>query len=765
MALATGALPLQDPQPDLKSKDPVARLAAVKAIVEGGGEDAEKTLLRALKDDDWEVALVATRGLGRHGSDKSLDPLVEMACEGPVRLLRAAAAESLALLDPAEAVEELGKELKRDGARAACQALVRVAPRLGEAVEPPKALAKLCDDDDLRLRAAAGAARVALMRAGRGELLQELLASEHLALRASALEVCAQQPHAEQVPPLLELLGRSELDDVLLRRALPAFVAGVDLDASTRAEQMKEALASLCTSEAARVARRGPLLAEATLVRSWAGELDLVELTAGARDHDEPGVRAGAARLLGLLQDGRAAEAARIVAEQDASERVRRAALEARLRLRPVTEEETRGWLVERLEREGSRELREEIVVALGHPELAEDAAVAEALIAALADREWRVAACAAVSLGITRSPAAVEPLAKLSREAEDWRLRGAAVVGLAKSFQKPAVEAVIAALEDTEPLVAKSAHTYLLSIARGAELAAEVALWTEWWEREGPKLRLLDPLAQQERNRKYDYEAPPEVIYRGLDVVVLESRGDRIQVLLERLGIDHRLTMSSRVAQDGLDAAGVFVANCTGELEPGDVERIEWFVAVGGYLCGSCWALTETIERIAPGVLSKVVTRDEVLDDVEASPCSADSPYLRGVFGEEVVPLYHLEGSHLVRVLQPERVEMLVDSAECAEKWGGGNLACWFRSGHGTILDSANHFHSQGFESAQGLKKAEERQAFAVDHLGASLQRIRETRKAKFWGSNHKAAEEILDYSVFRLVTNFVRLRRLEGR
>jgi hypothetical protein len=47
---------------------------------------------------------------------------------------------------------------------------------------------------------------------------------------------------------------------------------------------------------------------------------------------------------------------------------------------------------------------------------------------------------------------------------------------------------------------------------------------------------------------------------------------------------------------------------------------------------------------------------------------------------------------------------------------------------------------------------------------MGTSFERIRATAKEKFWDSNMKASKEVRDLSVFKLVTNFVRLRRLEG-
>jgi HEAT repeat protein len=749
---------------DLKSKDANVRLAAARQVAESGGEDAEKALTRLLKDDDWEVMIVACEGLGRHGGEKSVDTLVKLAYDGPIRYVRASAADAVAQLDPNEAAKSLGKKLKKDTALAACQALVRIAPSL-QGFEAPKGLKKLLGDKNLRVRAAASGAMVALSREDRAEVIESLLGSEHLAVRASALEVAAEQPRTEQVQPILSLLEEATLSDVVQRRALPALAAGIDCIEKNPGETFESSLAALCSSKEASVARRGPLLARLALEYDWGQRLDLVASTKTAREHDDPGVRASAAFLLRFLGADQGLETAHGIYAADSSVRVRRAAFESILELQPITTDETRTWIIEQLGKEGSAELREVMVVALGSRELTEQGDAVQALIDSLQDSNWAVACCAAVSLGLTRSEFAVEPLEALVREAPGWRLRGAAVVGLSKCLQKDGIDSIIAALADDEPLVARTAHSYLLSIARGEVIPPEIEAWATWWSEKQDKLRLLDPRDQQERNKKYGYEATPEQVYRGLDVVVLESRGDRIQEIFERLGIVHRMTISNRIKQDGLDPSGVFVSNCTGEMEVEDLERLDWFVKVGGYLCGSCWAVTETIAKIEPGVVAKVATRDQVMDNVLSTSCAPDSPYTKGVFGKHVVPIYRLEGAHLIRVLQPERVEMLVDSVECAEKWGGGNLACWFTSGHGTILDSANHFNLQGFEYATYLKKPEQRMAYAVDHMGTSFERIRETEKERFWSSNNKAGEQIFDDSVFRLVTNFVRLRRLEGR
>jgi hypothetical protein len=164
----------------------------------------------------------------------------------------------------------------------------------------------------------------------------------------------------------------------------------------------------------------------------------------------------------------------------------------------------------------------------------------------------------------------------------------------------------------------------------------------------------------------------------------------------------------------------------------------------------------------VYPGVVRKYETKSEVMDDVPGSCVAPDSPYLQGVFTAHTTPIFKLEGAHLIEVLEPERCEVLVDSPICAERWGSGELAVWFHAGHGLILDSVNHFDLQGFEAATGLKTADDRIAYAFDHLGLDYARWRETREEKWWGSNVGAAKVVPDLFAFRFLTNFVRRKRI---
>ena len=72
LLLVIAALP-DDLARELRSKDPLVRLDAARALEEGAeaDEDAAKLLIRALGDDDWEVVEIAARTLGSRGGERN----------------------------------------------------------------------------------------------------------------------------------------------------------------------------------------------------------------------------------------------------------------------------------------------------------------------------------------------------------------------------------------------------------------------------------------------------------------------------------------------------------------------------------------------------------------------------------------------------------------------------------------------------------------------------------------------------------------------
>ena len=767
-----------DPAKALKSKVFDERLAAVEAIAQAGGEEAEALLLRALKDDDWEIVERAATALGEHGTPKkSLKTLVSLAHEGPVRRVRTAAAEALARIDAEAAFEELLKKSAGKTGVGACGAVAIVARAVEGEHKRSAALWKALKSKESVLREAAARALPVATNVERADLLTGLLAHEDLGVRAAALEGIALRPEAGDLDFLLAKLDEPRLDDVLERRARAAVVA---LVAATEAGERGALLDRLTDGAGAGRARSAMRVLAELFTKDLA--LDVLERMDPLLAHESEGVRAMGARALATVgvdsrrgrdggsgdeggADGADAPGPEESLERlyalgdDASARVRLAAVLGVRRAGDPGDDECFAWLAARA-KDGDARVREEAVTSLGAKGL--EAAPAQ-LVPRLADDEWGVAVCAAVSLGKTMLPGVVKPLADLYGSASDWRVRGGAVVGLGRCNQKEAVPTLIEALADSEPVVARTAYEYLLTIAR-RRLERDVGTWQAWWAENGSKVKMVDPDELAERRKKYGYVKSTSELYEGLDVIVLESRGDHLQNVLGELEIDHRLTQPAQVMQSEVHPEGVFVSNCTGEIEGRDVERLQWFVRCGGYLFGSCWALEYTIARVYPGVVQRLPTTNEVLDNVRAVVCSPGNPYLEGVFDGDVVPIYALQGAYLIDVVQPERVEVLIDSPECAARWGGGNMSAWFTVGHGTILDSVNHFDVQGLELATHLKKPEERQAYAVDHMGLTYAELREIAGEKFWKSTQNAARAVRDLSVFRLVSNFVRAKRVSG-
>ena len=103
-----------DPAKDIKDKDFKVRMAAVEELETSGGKDAEALLLEALKDKDWQVVERAALALGKQGKGASIDDLVDLAAEGPIRRIRITAARSAGKIDETKAIEALGRKLNGD---------------------------------------------------------------------------------------------------------------------------------------------------------------------------------------------------------------------------------------------------------------------------------------------------------------------------------------------------------------------------------------------------------------------------------------------------------------------------------------------------------------------------------------------------------------------------------------------------------------------------------------------------------------------------
>ncbi len=759
LACAAGTVRGQAPgtlDADLRAKSIDTRLAAIDAAATSGRADLDRILLPLLNDKDWEIQERTAIALGKAKCKPALKALVELAVDGDVSRIRRAAAAAAGEIDGVEATATLFKK-----AKGKTQVLAQEAIAIANRRQPPFAeadkLKKLMREADRAVRESAAAAWLECA-ADRPDAVRTLLSEPFLVVRCRALDAIAEAPRPEDLKPLADALRGGAQHEVVERRLLRALAAVILADTGDRAMLAETTLdgAGSDTIPATRCARLVPLLArgDKPALEKKAAVLALKK-PLSARDAAPRAAAAKALREVGG-EDALAAALAQMSRESD-----RRAVLqlvESVVALRPLTTPEAVSWLTDIAGKDVDEAVQERAIVLLGRSGIKGAAAT---LVGQLEHSRWTTGSCAAVSLGKTDDDAALAPLLKLLQH-KDWQRRGAAVVGLMHWNRAEVVEPLIGMLADQNTVVAGAANAALQTISLKFDGTLDAKAWRAWWAQNKDKHQFVDRAQSIDKIKKYGYAVPDTEIYQGLDVIAFASRGDHIEQLLERLKIAHRATEAGKIPQCGIHPEAIFVSNCTGEIQPEDVEPLAWFVRTGGSLFGSCWALTETIARIHPGVVQKAQTRDQVLDDVRALPCRAESPLLNGVFAAGVVPIYHLEGAHLIDVLDHDRCEVLIDSPDAAERWGNGNLAAWFFSGHGVVFDSANHFDLQGFDSAPGLKTDKERQAWAVDHMGLSLDKWRTTRTEGYWKQGRTAGKSVPDLSAFRLVTNFVRSKRM---
>ncbi len=752
-----------DPARGLKSKVVAERLAAIEALRISPDTQNEKLLLGALADKDWEVSEKAALALADRGGDSSVAQLVRLCIDGPVLRMRRAGARTLAKIAPFKGTAELAKLTAGKSAARALEALAIVA-RASADGSAGGVIQRGLKSKDRSVRAAAAQCIAAMPQGLADDVLAELLKGGDAELIALALDAITASGDAHFITGLLKALHEAQVPDVLERRLIAASVASMGslekLGRPVQPAKQLEAFAQLgplATPEAeSRAIRLYAALARGLAVESpMAGVLSPLLVAGLSNKH--PNVRKAA--IVGVLRNatpgGREAVLGLAAKDSDASVRV--IALCELVRALGAKDSALFAVLTESVANDPDAGVREEAAVSLGVPELP---GAAIALGRALDDGNWAVVTCAAVSLGKTRDSAALAPLQALLSNA-DWRQRASATVGLCWLMNKDAVPALMRALGDADPCVRRTAFVFLEQQFK-AHLPEERAAWEAWWKANEKRAQLVDPAAAKQRRERYGYAAQAAGVFEDLDVVVLDSRGDHIQRVLDQLKIAHRTTQASKLAEAALHPGAIYVSNCTGEIEPKDALRIAWYVRAGGVLFGSCWSLTETIDRVHPGILRHFETPSEVLDDVVARAVDPTNPYLKDVFKPDCEPMYHLEGSHLIEVLEPERCEVLIDSPQALARWGGGNLAAAFRSGHGLILDSANHFELQGLEVAPGVKTSEERIAFAFDHLGMDFETWRRTQNEKWWDNALKASQNVFDFSALQFVTNFVRAKRL---
>jgi hypothetical protein len=183
-------------------------------------------------------------------------------------------------------------------------------------------------------------------------------------------------------------------------------------------------------------------------------------------------------------------------------------------------------------------------------------------------------------------------------------------------------------------------------------------------------------------------------------DIVVVRGIYDHVELVLDALEMPYTPVEPEQVGALPLRAEQLLVVNCPGDrIGPQGIRRIATFVEGGGSLFSTDWALRHVLEPAFPGLVAfneHPTADDVVLIEVRAH----DNPFLRGVIDPGEDPLWWLEGSsYPIRVLDAERVQVLIASTELEDRYGESPVAVLFHVGQGEVFHMVSHYYLQRTE------------------------------------------------------------------
>lgn len=184
----------------------------------------------------------------------------------------------------------------------------------------------------------------------------------------------------------------------------------------------------------------------------------------------------------------------------------------------------------------------------------------------------------------------------------------------------------------------------------------------------------------------------------RSSDIVVVRGTYDHVEWVLSALALPFVEVEPHQLKEIRLRPEQLLVVNCPGRIGP--VGAVRGFVEAGGSLFSTDWALRHVLEPAFPGVVAynDRPTADTV---VRVEMGEHDNPFLKGVIEPGDDPVWWLEGSsYPIRVLDADRVKVLISSGELQAGWGEGAVAVTFPFGQGEVFHMISHYYLQRTET-----------------------------------------------------------------
>jgi HEAT repeat protein len=722
------------------------RLKTLDALGDLGGLRVAEVVAKRLDDEDWEVQIRALEILGKLKSEATLEAVARSAVEGDIILVRQAAVRALEQMSLEGTYARILKAVARIRADTPKVRALQAARTLAG----PKDLEKLIPflgSRETAIRAAACHAIGATMNPEALKPLLQMLRDKEIAVRVAAAQALPNVDSLEAIEGIVGL-AVTETDPYVLERAARG-LRGMD------PKKTVPFIAARAQAEknGSRRARHVELLAAIEIPAA------VPALTKFLEDPD-PFVRAWAARGLGRAGVPDAANVLDPLVVGDPDETVRRMALDGIVRT--VEDKASRLGVLMRAAKKGNTELQVRALVMI--KEEGETGVLPE--LYPFVDAEgWIIPTAAMITIGHLGHKEEIGVLAKRVED-RDWRIRAAALEALGQLRHMDVVPYLIAALSDRNDVVKAAGLLNLQVLAQNAK-GLDINFWKKWYEENRDVLDIT--------KRGYREEVPDDEygkskyliqILNRAQIICVLGKYDHAEWVLEHLGITQTVIRPQEILTIGLNPKQLVLINCEGSIGRKEAnEYLQWFVHVGGYLMTTDWALQNAVIRAFPGYIDRDSRAKTGNDVVVIEPADVDHPLLEGVFDERTQLMWWLEViAFPMRVVDPFRTDILVDSIEMlTKKYGSSTMAAAFDYGHGKVQHCISHFFLQE-EGLTNRTTAKSRKIFAADNLGISLDQIRTLEAKGFFDGqiNEAMTKEIAeDYSMFRLIVNFVMAKR----
>ncbi len=240
-------------------------------------------------------------------------------------------------------------------------------------------------------------------------------------------------------------------------------------------------------------------------------------------------------------------------------------------------------------------------------------------------------------------------------------------------------------------------------------------------------------------------------------DVVIVTGNYDRVEVVLDLAKIPYTLISPMKVKQFALNPKQILMINCPGRLMPDTFAKIEKFVADGGHLFTTDWALINTLEQAIPGFLksSQLRTGNGVISIQRED--TGESELLKNVFLPGGTPSWWVFSSHPYEI-RSDKVRLLVKSTQLKKQFNLDPVASEFSYKNGKVIHTATHFYQQ-----RSIITSRHQSRSGDDYVRNDLQIDISRLEADFAArlKNIKAGQLEDTYSVIRFIANVIIARK----